>query len=56
MLFVKKKIRLRELPMKLISVEYTLDVNKIIFYFTAEGRIDFRELVKDFSSSIPYSH
>ena len=46
----EEKIRLRELPMKLISVEYTLDVNKIIFYFTAEGRIDFRELVKDLAS------
>lgn len=46
----EEKIRLRELPMKLISVEYTLDVNKIIFYFTAEGRIDFRELVKDLAT------
>ena len=46
----EEKIRLRELPMKLISVEYTLDVNKIIFYFTAEGRIDFRELVKDLAA------
>ena len=36
--------------MKLISVEYTLDVNKIIFYFTADGRIDFRELVKDLAA------
>ncbi len=35
------------LPMKLISAEYTLDRNKLIFYFTADGRIDFRELVKD---------
>ena len=46
----EEKIRLRELPMKLISVEYTLDVNKIIFYFTADGRIDFRELVKDLAA------
>ena len=46
----EEKIRLRELPMKLISVEYTLDVNKVIFYFTAEGRIDFRELVKDLAA------
>lgn len=46
----EEKIRLHELPMKLISVEYTLDVNKIIFYFTAEGRIDFRELVKDLAA------
>lgn len=33
--------------MKLIDVEYTFDNNKVIFYFTAEGRVDFRELVKD---------
>ena len=46
----EEKIRLRELPMKLISVEYTLDVNKIIFYFAAEGRIDLRELVKDLAA------
>ena len=36
--------------MKLIDVEYTFDNNKIIFYFTAEGRVDFRELVKDLAS------
>lgn len=36
--------------MKLIDVEYTFDVNKIIFYFTADGRIDFRELVKDLAA------
>ncbi|HJF84370.1 stage 0 sporulation family protein [Megamonas hypermegale] len=46
----EEKIRNRQLPMKLISVEYTLDVNKIIFYFTADGRIDFRELVKDLAA------
>lgn len=46
----EEKISARKLPMKLISVEYTLDVNKIIFYFTAEGRIDFRELVKDLAA------
>lgn len=45
-----EKIANRKLPMKLISVEYTLDVNKIIFYFTADGRIDFRELVKDLAA------
>lgn len=33
--------------MKLIKVEYTFDNNKVLFYFTADGRIDFRELVKD---------
>lgn len=46
----EKKIAAHGLPMKLIDVEYTFDVNKIIFYFTAEGRIDFRELVKDLAA------
>ena len=45
-----KKIREHGLPMKLIDVEYTFDVSKIIFYFTAEGRVDFRELVKDLAA------
>jgi cell fate regulator YaaT (PSP1 superfamily) len=45
-----QKIRFHKLPMNLVDVEYTFDVNKIIFYFTAEGRIDFRELVKDLAS------
>src|SRR6056297_2056965 len=42
-----EKIVKHKLPMKLIDVEYTFDHNKIIFYFTADGRVDFRELVKD---------
>lgn len=42
-----KKIRELELPMKLTSTHYSLDGNKITFYFTADGRIDFRELVKE---------
>lgn len=42
-----EKIRANNLEMKLIDVEYTFDVSKIIFYFTADGRVDFRELVKD---------
>ncbi len=46
----QKKIDEHDLPMKLIDVEYTFDVSKIIFYFTAEGRVDFRELVKDLAS------
>ena len=46
----KKKIFDHGLPMKLINVSYTFDVNKIIFYFTAEGRVDFRELVRDLAS------
>lgn len=43
----KKKIIERKLEMKLINVEYTFDSSKILFYFTADGRVDFRELVKD---------
>ena len=43
----QEKIRKHKLEMKLIDVEYTFDGNKILFYFTADGRIDFRELVKD---------
>ncbi len=46
----KKKIEKHNLPMKLINVEYKYDGSKIIFYFTAEGRIDFRELVKDLAA------
>jgi cell fate regulator YaaT (PSP1 superfamily) len=42
-----KKITEHVLDMKLIDVEYTFDSNKILFYFTADGRVDFRELVKD---------
>ena len=44
------KIIEHSLEMKLVDVEYTFDRNKIIFYFTAEGRVDFRELVKDLAS------
>ena len=43
----KEKIRKHQLEMKLITSEYTFDKSKLIFYFTANGRIDFRELVKD---------
>ena len=45
-----KKIEAHNLKMKLVDVEYTLDRNKILFYFTADGRVDFRELVKDLAS------
>lgn len=45
-----EKIQQHQLNMKLIDVEYTFDNNKIIFYFIADGRIDFRELVKDLAS------
>ncbi|TCP22565.1 cell fate regulator YaaT (PSP1 superfamily) [Scopulibacillus darangshiensis] len=44
------KIYQHELDMKLVDVEYTFDRNKIIFYFTADGRVDFRELVKDLAA------
>ncbi len=46
----QEKIAKHGLEMKLIDVEYTFDNNKILFYFTADGRIDFRELVKDLAS------
>lgn len=45
-----QKIRDHNLEMKLIDVEYTFDNNKILFYFTADGRVDFRELVKDLAA------
>jgi cell fate regulator YaaT (PSP1 superfamily) len=45
-----EKIQEHKLVMKLIDVEYTFDNNKVIFYFTADGRVDFRELVKDLAT------
>ena len=45
-----EKIRKHELQMKLIDAEYTFDNNKVLFYFTADGRIDFRDLVKDLAA------
>ena len=45
-----EKIHKHELEMKLIDAEYTFDNNKVLFYFTADGRIDFRELVKDLAA------
>ena len=45
-----EKINYHKLDMKLVDVEYTFDRNKILFYFTADGRVDFRELVKDLAS------
>lgn len=45
-----EKIRKHELDMKLVDAEYTFDNNKVLFYFTADGRIDFRELVKDLAA------
>ena len=46
----EEKIQKHELEMKLVDAEYTFDNNKLLFYFTADGRIDFRELVKDLAS------
>lgn len=46
----EEKIAQHKLDMKLVDVEYTLDNNKILFYFTADGRVDFRALVKDLAS------
>lgn len=45
-----EKIHKHELEMKLIDAEYTFDNNKVLFYFTADGRVDFRELVKDLAA------
>ena len=45
-----EKIRDNNLDMKLVDVEYTFDGNKVLFYFTADGRVDFRDLVKDLAS------
>ncbi|MBM7606588.1 stage 0 sporulation family protein [Metabacillus litoralis] len=46
----QKKVLEHGLDMKLVDVEYTFDRNKVIFYFTADGRVDFRELVKDLAA------
>lgn len=46
----REKINAHGLEMKLVNVEYTFDNSKILFYFTADGRVDFRELVKDLAS------
>lgn len=45
-----EKVNTHQLDMKLVDVEYTFDRNKVIFYFTADGRVDFRELVKDLAA------
>jgi len=45
--YCQERIRARQMEMKLVRAEYAFDGSKILFYFTAEGRIDFRELVKD---------
>ncbi len=50
MTLCSKKIQERHLPMKLIDAEFSFDRSKVIFYFTAEGRVDFRDLVKDLAN------
>ncbi|MFW5552887.1 MAG: PSP1 domain-containing protein, partial [Prevotella pectinovora] len=50
LMLCQEKVNKHKLEMKLIDVEYTFDNSKIIFYFTADGRVDFRELVKDLAS------
>ncbi len=50
--FCEEKIRERGLPMKLVDVGYTLDRAKVIFYFSAEGRVDFRALVRDLAKRL----
>ena len=45
-----EKIAQRQLPMKLVDVEYAFDGSKVLFYFTSDGRVDFRELVKDLAA------
>ena len=45
-----EKIQKHNMEMKLVDAEYTFDNNKLLFYFTADGRIDFRELVKDLAA------
>ena len=52
----KEKIAKHGLDMKLVAAEYTFDNNKLLFYFTADGRIDFRELVKDLASVVPHPY
>ena len=51
MKIAREKIQKHNLDMKLVDCEYTFDGNKLIFYFTADGRVDFRELVKDLASA-----
>lgn len=46
------KIKQRQMPMKLVDVEYTFDKRKVVFYFTAEDRVDFRELVRDLAHDL----
>ena len=51
-----RKIGEHQLEMKLVQVEQTFDNAKLVFYFTANGRVDFRSLVKDLASVFPHAH
>ncbi|RMG60513.1 MAG: hypothetical protein D6713_02845 [Deltaproteobacteria bacterium] len=50
--FCLERIEARNLPMKLVRTEYLLDRSKVVFYFTADGRVDFRELVRDLAQKL----
>jgi cell fate regulator YaaT (PSP1 superfamily) len=50
MTLCRRRVEARALPMKLISTEYAFDGSQVVFYFSAEGRVDFRELVKDLAA------
>lgn len=50
--FCLERVQIRKLPLKLVRTEYLLDGSKVVFYFTADGRIDFRELVKDLAQKL----
>ena len=52
----EKRIAAHKLQMKLVDAEYTLDRSKLVFYFTADNRVDFRELVKDLASQFTHPH
>ena len=51
-----ENVKKNGLVMQLVDVEYTFDNSKLIFYFTADGRVDFRELVKDLAAHVPHAH
>ena len=52
----EQRIAAHGLKMKLVDAEYTLDRSKLVFYFTADNRVDFRELVKDLACPVPHPH
>ncbi len=52
----REKIREHGVEMKLVDVEYAFDGSKLMFYFTADGRVDFRELVKEYAGRLSHAH